>query len=57
MISMKAVYHVGQVLSVNAAAFWVFMSNANILLTFLSVAAALSFTVYKFYKDYKRNNP
>jgi hypothetical protein len=54
---MKAVYHVGQVLSVNAAAFWVFMSNANILLTFLSVAAALSFTVYKFYKDYKRNNP
>jgi hypothetical protein len=50
-----SIIHVAQVAGVNATAWLITFGEINQLLTTLSLLSAIIFTLYKLYKEIKRN--
>lgn len=47
--------HIGQVAVANIAAYGVTLADVNEMVKFVSLAAAASYTIYRFYKDVKKD--
>ena len=47
------VTHIAQVVSANAAAWGIALTNLNTVLTTLSITLATSYTIYKWFKELK----
>lgn len=43
-----------QVILVQVSAVGIYLGNINTILTFVSLSLAISFTCYKFYKEFKK---
>jgi hypothetical protein len=41
------VKHIIQILTLNSAALWLYLANANTLLTFISLILAITYTIYR----------
>ena len=55
-MKQDSLVHLGQVAAVNIGAFGLTLSDVNEVLKTLSLAVAISYTLWKFYKEFKGRN-
>ena len=55
-VKQDTLTHIAQVAAANIAAYGVTLVDVNEIIKFISLAAAASYTIYRFYKDVKNND-
>lgn len=47
--------HIGQVAAANITAYGITLADVNEIVKFISLSAAATYTIYRFYKDVKKD--